>query len=245
MKKINLVSIPILVDNYVWILINSFNNQCIIIDPGDHIPVINTIYKLNLIPKYILITHNHLDHIMGIEKIVKVFPKIKIFGPKETETHGVKNIVRGEEVIFLLKQKFHVLSTPGHTNGHVSYYFDNYLFCGDTIFSGGCGRIYKKNYIAMFESIKKISNLPDETILCYSHEYTFCNLKFLNINFPNEKEIKNYFNLIKFLKKKNITLISNLRQERKINLFLQLSKNRKFFKNFVKLRKKKDKFICI
>ncbi|CAL4042662.1 Hydroxyacylglutathione hydrolase GloB [Buchnera aphidicola (Tetraneura ulmi)] len=240
----NLISVPILIDNYVWIIVNSYNNKCIIIDPGYHLPIIKIIKKLNLIPKYILITHKHLDHVIGIKKIKEKFPEIITFGPKEAIKYGVDHIVYGGENILLLKKYFNVLSTPGHTRGHVSYYCENYLFCGDTIFSGGCGKIYKKNYISMFNSMRKIYLLPEETILCYSHEYTFCNLQFLSINFPKIKEIIKYYNLIKYLKRKNFSLISNLKQEKKINLFLKFSSKYEFLNNFIQLRKKKDKFIC-
>lgn len=218
----NLLAVPILGNNYVWILIYKKNN-CIVIDPGDYNPIIKIIKKFKLKPIAILITHNHEDHINGIKKLTKKFPKLKTYGPSNSEEFGVKNILYGGEKIYFFKNKIKVLSTPGHTLNHISYYTAPYLFCGDTLFSSGCGKVYSKNYESMFNSIKLISKLPDETFLCYSHEYTICNIKFLKSIFPNNKEIEKYYYIVKKFKNENIFLVYTLKIEKMINIFLKIT----------------------
>ncbi|CAL4321314.1 Hydroxyacylglutathione hydrolase GloB [Buchnera aphidicola (Eriosoma grossulariae)] len=243
----NLNIVSILNDNYVWIL-NQSDQSCVIIDPGDFLPVFKKIIQLNLKPKAILITHHHIDHVAGINELIFCFPKIKVYGPIESIKFGINNVLFGGEKIYLLDKIFHVIYTPGHTIGHLSYYINPYLFCGDTLFSGGCGNIYKKNYMMMFLSLKKFSILPNKTIICPAHEYTKKNLEFSKKLFPNEKNIIEYYNLINKIKYKKITLPSTIGLEKKINVFLHLSriKNKKLEKksydNFILIRTIKNNY---
>lgn len=217
--------IPILDNNYVWIIYDA-HRFCTIIDPGLSDPIIKVIEEEKLIPITILLTHNHIDHVEGVRKIVKKYPKIIVFGPLETKKHGVNNIITGGDKIPFLNKKFYVFSTPGHTEGHVSYYMKPYIFCGDTLFSGGCGRVYNKKYLEMFNSIKLISLLPEDTILCCSHEYTLSNLMFSMFILPNDKKIKLYFKKIKnLIKLKKTSLPSYIFYEKDINLFLRTKEN--------------------
>ncbi|QCO70804.1 hydroxyacylglutathione hydrolase [Buchnera aphidicola] len=247
-----LKKIPILVDNYVWILYN-LQNFCIIIDPGLSEPIIKELEKKKWQPVAILLTHDHIDHTGGVKKIIECFPKINVFGPNETKRHGVNKIVNKGDKIFILNKIFHVFFTPGHTLGHVSYYSNPYIFCGDTLFSGGCGRVYEDKHLEMYNSIKIIASLPNNTILCCSHEYTLSNLKFAMFFLPNDESINLYFKRIK--KRLNnfgkSSLPSFIMFEKKINLFLRtdeqcikkylgLKNNLNSFEVFVKLRLKKD-----
>ncbi|QCI17643.1 hydroxyacylglutathione hydrolase [Buchnera aphidicola (Acyrthosiphon lactucae)] len=246
-----LKKILILVDNYVWVLYNN-NGFCIIIDPGLSEPIIQEIKKRKWFPIAILLTHNHIDHTGGVKDIIKYFPNITVFGPNETKKYGVNKIVKQGDKITILDKIFYVIGTPGHTLGHVSYYSNPYIFCGDTIFSGGCGRVYKNKHLEMYNSIKMISSLPDNTILCCSHEYTLSNLKFSMFFLPNDYFIKSYFKIIKM--KINIgksSLPSYIFFEKKINLFLRTNENCvkkslglenscSSFEVFLNLRLKKD-----
>lgn len=249
-----LKKIPILDTNYVWIIHND-KSYCIIIDPGSSKEIIQEIQKNKWHPIAILLTHNHFDHVAGVEKIVKFYPNINVFGPNETIKNGCKNIVSGGDEINLLNKKLHVYFTPGHTPGHISYYMKPYLFCGDTLFSGGCGRVHKKNYLDMFNSINVLSSFPDSTMLCCSHEYTLSNLDFSICILPEDKIIQTYYEKIKrIIDLGKSSLPSYIFFEKKINLFLRrndeflkkyfgLNLNCNDFEVFKKLRLQKNFFI--
>lgn len=244
-----LKKIPILSDNYVWILCN-IHGFCIIIDPGSSKPVIKEIKKKKWIPIAIFLTHNHIDHVGGVKKIVEHFPKITVFGPDETKQNVNKIVTDGDKIV-ILDKIFYVFFTPGHTSGHISYYSSPYLFCGDTLFSAGCGRVYQKKHLEMYCSLKIISSFPNNTLLCCSHEYTLSNLKFSMFYFPNDDFIKLYF---KYIKKKidfqKSSLPSYIFFEKKINVFLRTDENfikesiglsrHTSFEVFLDLRLKKD-----
>lgn len=246
-------NIPILNDNYIWIIYD-FNKSCIIIDPGLSEPVLKIIQLDKLNPIAILLTHDHHDHVSGVFEIINQYPDILVFGPHETKKYGVHNIVCHGDKIFLLNKIFYVFFTPGHTAGHVSYYSQPYIFCGDTLFSGGCGRVYKKMYLEMYHSIKTISSLPKHTMLCCAHEYTISNLVFSMKILPNDAIIRKYYKKIKKqMNFKNCSLPSCLRNEFKYNLFLRTNEsvvkkamglkiNSSDLECFIKLRCKKDVF---
>lgn len=217
-----ITNIRILKNNYVWFLIDNSNEQCIIIDPGCFSPVFKYIKKNNWNPIAILITHNHVDHTDGVKKLLFYYPNLLVYGPCDTLTQGTNMVVseRNKE-IQILNYRIKIIETPGHTPYHISYYIKPYLFCGDIIFLGGCGRVYKNLYHLMYHSINKILLLPNNTLMCYSHEYSFENFSFLNHLLPQFKNIDFY--LKKFEKlifnKKNAYPIT-LEQEKKINIFL-------------------------
>ncbi|AAO26956.1 putative hydroxyacylglutathione hydrolase [Buchnera aphidicola str. Bp (Baizongia pistaciae)] len=211
----------VLFDNYVWIMFNS-SKDCIIIDPGESNSVIKKIKKLNLNPKIILLTHNHLDHIQGVKNLLYKYPEISIYGPLETQFCGTKNLIDNRNTIEILNTKFYIIPTPGHTNGHTAYYCPPFLFCGDSIFSGGCGRVKNGMMIKMYNSLRTISKLPNDTLIYCSHEYTRSNLEFFKKIFPKNLNILNYYNNIK-KSKTQCTLPSTLKIEKKINPFLQLN----------------------
>ncbi|QCI15927.1 hydroxyacylglutathione hydrolase [Buchnera aphidicola] len=248
-----LKKISILIDNYIWILCNVYG-ACIIIDPGLSEPVISEMKKKKLYPIAILLTHNHSDHTDGVKNIIKYYPKVKIFGPYETKEKYVTHIITEGDEISILDRIFYVFFTPGHTLGHVSYYSKPYLFCGDTLFSGGCGRVYKKKYLDMYNSLKLIQSFPDSTFLCCAHEYTLENLKFAMSILPDDKRILFFFKKIKnVIQSGKSSLPSYILFEKKINLFLRtdeiylkeimkLKGNSTPFDVFVQLRIKKDSF---
>ena len=246
-----LTNILALKDNYIWML-SQKNNFCIIVDPGVSNLVIKKIHQKQFNPKAILLTHNHPDHTAGVKKILKKYPKIIVFGPQETQNNNVHQIVQGGDKIYLLENNIDVISTPGHTLGHVSYYLKPYFFCGDTIFSAGCGRVFQDNYLSMYNSLQLIKSFPDQTILCCGHEYTLSNLMFAMHFLPKEKNITNYYKRVKekIILKKNIFPFY-LYHEKKINIFLRtdncILKKSIFFKKssfeiFCYLRKIKNFF---
>jgi len=217
----NLTSIPALQDNYIWTLTDG-DSRCLIVDPGEAQPVLEKIQANQWQPVAVLLTHHHHDHVGGVAELVKAYPNLAIYGPEETATKGAQHIVKEGDEITVLGLRFQVIATPGHTLGHISYYSAPYLFCGDTLFSGGCGRLFEGTAQQMFESFQKLSNLPDETWVCCAHEYTLSNMKFAAAILPQDPQIMARYQEIKDLRAENrITLPTKLAVEREINLFLR------------------------
>lgn len=217
----NLTSIPALQDNYIWTL-HDDTGHCLIVDPGEAAPVLRMIEKNQWHPVAILLTHHHHDHVGGVAELVSHYPDLAVYGPEETRVKGAKTIVREGDIVSVLGQDFTIYATPGHTLGHISYFSSPYLFCGDTLFSGGCGRLFEGSAEQMFDSFQKLNKLPGETLVCCAHEYTLSNLTFAHAIYPQEPEIARYYREIKELRAKNsITLPTKLALERKINVFLR------------------------
>ncbi|MFC0139909.1 hydroxyacylglutathione hydrolase [Erwinia mallotivora] len=217
----NLNSIPALQDNYIWLL-NDDRGDCLIVDPGEAEPVSAAMTKNHWQPVAILLTHHHHDHTGGVQKLVEKYPQLVVYGPAETLSKGATQVVSEGEKVTVLGMEFSVLDTPAHTLGHISYFSFPYLFCGDTMFSAGCGKLFEGTPQQMYESFQKINSLPAETLICCAHEYTLSNLEFCRSLLPHDVEIERYHHKIKELRAKNgISLPTKLAFERKINIFLR------------------------
>ncbi|MCW5197666.1 MBL fold metallo-hydrolase [Buchnera aphidicola] len=251
---IQIKGIKILENNIVWILYKK--NECIIIDPGLADPIIYKLKKYNLKPIFIFITHLHDDHINGLFKIIQFYSKILIITPKKIKKINKKNqiIISHIKKIIIFNKIFTIFSTPGHTNNDISYFIYPYLFCGDILFSGGCGNTLNGgNTVNLYYSLKKIINLPNKTFFFNSHEYTLSNLNFAHKFLKKDILIQDYlffFNKnYKFQKNYN-----NLNFEKKINIFLRIKekkikeainywyKSENEIEYFCNLRKIKDEF---
>lgn len=217
----NLISIPAFQDNYIWVLVGD-DRRCIIVDPGDAAPVLQAIEENGWQPEAILLTHHHHDHVGGVPALRAEFPHLVVYGPQETQDKGTTRIVEDGENVLILGCDFSVFATPGHTSGHISFFSFPYLFCGDTMFSGGCGRLFEGTPTQMYQSFQKINALPDETLICCAHEYTLANMKFALSILPDDIAIQDYYRKVNELRvKKQNTLPVILKNERKINLFLR------------------------
>ena len=250
----NLNSIPAFQDNYIWVL-NDETGRCLIVDPGEAAPVLAAITENGWQPEAILLTHHHNDHVGGVSDLHRHYPNLIVYGPEETRHKGTTKIVADGDRIRVLDQEFHVFATPGHTLGHVCFYSAPWLFCGDTLFSGGCGRLFEGTPAQMYRSLQRINTLPEETLVCCAHEYTLSNMKFALSVLPHDLFINEYYREVKELRAKNqITLPTTLKKERQINLFLrtddidlinEINKETKLLQSeerFAWLRAKKDNF---
>lgn len=249
----NLISIPALADNYIWLLHNDAQ-ECIVVDPGESAPVLAELKSRRLSLKAILLTHHHHDHVGGVPDLLNHFD-VPVYGPQETAGKGATIIIGEKDQVNILNLSFLVLATPGHTSGHIAYYSAPYFFCGDTVFSAGCGRLFEGTAKQMYDSFQKVKQLPADTLLCAAHEYTLANLAFARSVLPEDETIAAYECEIKQLRSKNqASLPTNLKLEGRINLFFRCNDvdlQRKLdpshtlheeWRFFALLREKKDHF---
>ena len=221
----NLNSIPAFQDNYIWVL-NDETGRCLIVDPGEAAPVLKAIADNRWQPEAILLTHHHNDHVGGVADLCKQFPNLVVYGPQETINKGATKIVADGDKIALLGQQFQVFATPGHTLGHICFYSAPYLFCGDTLFSGGCGRLFEGTAAQMYQSLQRINTLPEETLICCAHEYTLSNLRFAHAVEPDNLAIQRRIGVISKLRQQGLpSLPSRLGDERHFNVFLRCNED--------------------
>lgn len=250
----NLTNISAFQDNYIWVLSNP-KGQCIIVDPGDADPVINAITSHQWQPEAILLTHHHADHVGGVARLKQRYPDLIVYGPAETRSKGATRLVSDGDQLQLLGHVFTILATPGHTAGHISYYGKPWLFCGDTLFSAGCGRLFEGTADQMYQSFQKLNTLPADTLICCAHEYTLSNVLFALSLLPEDPQLLSFYYKVKMLRaEQHSTLPSTLEVERKVNVFLRTEDDdlkRKIPKElhlrrpdeiFAWLRAKKDSF---
>jgi len=253
---INIEPIKAFNDNYIWLV--TTNEGSIVIDPGESANLINFIDKNKYKLEAILITHHHFDHTGGIDSLI-TDNAIDVYGPNNNIDSINKRLKEGDKVSSI-GLEFEILEVPGHTLDHIAYYCDNngspILFSGDTLFSGGCGRVFEGTYKQMFNSIKKLKKLPKKTQIYCGHEYTVSNLEFAKTVEPLNKHIISSYNDALNLQNNNIpTLPTLLSSELKINPFLrsdikevQANINKKFKTDkgeediFTAIRKWKDNF---
>jgi hydroxyacylglutathione hydrolase len=171
-------------DNYIWLL--QLGDNAVVIDPGDAQPVLKTLHEHRLKLTAILITHHHHDHIDGVIELLTHYD-VPVYAPAY-RTYPFKHTPVLDDQLIELKEiglKLQVMWTPGHTLDHIVYYSKQYLFCGDTLFSAGCGRLFEGTAQQMLESLKKIKSLPQSTQIFCTHEYTLKNIAFALTLDPN------------------------------------------------------------
>ncbi len=220
--------IPAFDDNYFWIISN--NNNAVVVDPGEARVVNEYLEKNELNLVGILITHHHADHTGGVAQL-KAEHLCSIWGPASDPVKNLDHTCQqGDQVtIPLLDLSFQVISTPGHTLGHIAYFLaegqlsPNALFCGDTLFSGGCGRIFEGTPDQMWQSIQKLMALPEDTLVFPAHEYTLSNLDFALKVEPENQALNDYYQQVKQLRATNKpTLPSKIALEKLINPFMRV-----------------------
>ena len=209
-------------DNYIWLV--STNEGSIVIDPGESKNIQKLIDNKTIDLKGILITHHHYDHTNGLSELVKK-NELEVYGPVNN-IDGINHRLTDKDKISIIGIDFDVISIPGHTLDHIGFYSANannpILFCGDTLFAGGCGKIFEGTYEQMFHALKKITKLPTNTNIYCGHEYTLSNLKFALEADDTNKELIEEFKKVKNKINSNIpSLPTTLDKELKVNPFLR------------------------
>ena len=219
---INIEPIEAFSDNYIWLV--TTNEGSIVIDPGESSKTIELLKKRDLNLKAILITHHHFDHTGGIDE-VKLFSSTKVYGPKN-DISSIDVRVEVGQALSLIGIDFEIIELPGHTMDHIAFYTNNngnpLLFCGDTLFAGGCGRVFEGTFEQMHESLMKLKSLPANTKVYSGHEYTTANLSFAKEVEPLNKNIISRYNEVLKLRKEGIpTLPTTIEIELKTNPFFR------------------------
>ena len=234
--------IPCLKDNYSYLIIDEESNTACVIDPSEAEPIIKFLENTQIKLKFILNTHHHYDHVGGDQKLKEKYDAnvVGYKGDKE-RIPGIDKLVNDQETWINKKFEAKVIHIPGHTLGHICFYFykEGWVFTGDTLFSLGCGRIFEGTYEQMFNSLMKLKELPKNTKVFCGHEYTLQNSKFCLTHDKNNQNLKTKINDIKIKLKAGLSTIpSTIKDELECNVFLR-SHN---LETFSKLRDLKDNF---
>ncbi|MEY3182480.1 MAG: hypothetical protein RLZ35_465 [Pseudomonadota bacterium] len=228
-----MIAIPAFNDNYIWLYMNEESNTGIVVDPGDGMAALGTVVSYNVSISAVFITHHHRDHIGGIYSLLhwlcceddSLLHEIPVYGPKREWIPRVSHQLSDTETLSIPHfPLFEILEIPGHTRGHIGYYNreKGILFCGDTLFGGGCGRIFEGTPEILFKSLQKINQLPPETLIYCAHEYTEKNLAFALSIEPNNLALQERYSQVCALRKKNEpTVPSTLALEQQTNPFLR------------------------
>jgi hydroxyacylglutathione hydrolase len=211
-------------DNYIWLIHAPRDARRVVaVDPGDARPVERMLAERQLTLATILITHHHADHVGGVADLLQ-HRQIPVFGPAGERTPGDPTRLRQGDHVALdaLGLEFTVLDVPGHTSGHIAYVGHGAVFCGDTLFSAGCGRLFEGTAEQMMGSLAKLAALPPETLVYCAHEYTLSNLGFGLTVEPGNVDAAQYLEECRDKRARDeTTLPSSIRRERNVNPFLR------------------------
>jgi len=167
-------------DNYIWLVRGADADRAVVVDPGDAGPVLRRLGEASLELAAVMITHHHMDHVGGVRRLLQHWPDIPVYGPQAESIPGMTHALSEGDAVELeaLQAGFHVMEVPGHTAGHIAYVGEGALFCGDTLFSVGCGRLFEGTPGQMYASLARLAALPEATRVYCAHEYTLKNIGF-------------------------------------------------------------------
>ena len=216
------IGLPAFDDNYIWIITNPINRTFCCVDPGSATPVLLYEEKTGFKLTDILITHHHHDHTGGVVDLLYHNPLLGVYGPEDSRICGITKVVTEGDMLTIGELKFGIIKTPGHTSSHICYLEPNkeWLFCGDTLFSAGCGRVFDGTIDALHQSILTLKSLPNTPKIYCGHEYTQQNLRFAAHVEPDNDTIKTYSLELNT----PCSLPSTIALEKKINPFLRTDK---------------------
>jgi hydroxyacylglutathione hydrolase len=254
------IRLAALSDNYIFLLYDSTHNIAAVVDPAEAQPVLQQLKELNTELIAIFNTHHHNDHVGGNQRLQQEYPGLTVYGGAEDEGRIPGQqvfLTEGDRVTFA-DRTGEVFFVPGHTRAHIAYYFPpispeepGELFCGDTLFAGGCGRLFEGTPAQMVNSLSKIRNLPDHTRVWCAHEYTLGNLRFALTVDENNRDLQQRYQQVKgFRDRSQPTVPSLLGVEKLTNPFLRwdqpalqaASHSQDEIETFAKIRAMKDKF---
>lgn len=257
MEVLDVTLIPAFSDNYIYLLRARGSGVVGIVDPGEAEPVFAALDRLEIMPTHIFNTHHHPDHTGGNEAIKERYPQARLIGPKSemSRISGLERIVIEGDTISFGTVSFQVIEVPGHTRGHVAFWSEdgNALFCGDTLFSMGCGRLFEGTPQQMWTSLRKLSSLPHETRVYCGHEYSQANARFaLTVDPGNAALAKRAAEVDALRKAGEPTIPSTVGLENATNPFLRADRpeiakaveldGADPVKVFAEIRARKDKF---
>jgi len=214
-------AIPAFTDNYIWALIDQ--GRCVLVDPGDANPARDFLRANDLELIGLLLTHHHPDHVGGVNALRAAKP-VPAWGPADARMPDDIEIVGEGDQVWVAEfgLRFKVLETPGHTLSHIAFHGLDLLFCGDTLFSSGCGRLFEGTPTQMQASLDKLADLPDATRVFCAHEYTRANCRFALRVEPNNRALRKRADEVEKLRAKDlITLPTTLGDEKRFNPFLR------------------------
>lgn len=219
-----IIALPAFADNYIWLMHDGGN--ALVVDPGDAQPVLEALQRDGLQLAAILVTHHHPDHTGGVQALREA-TGAKVYGPARERIPEPFVPLQNGDGVTALGIAWTVIDVPGHTAGHIAFYASDVdgaplLFCGDTLFSGGCGRLFEGTPAQMLASLDTLAALPGATRLCCTHEYTLSNLKFALAVEPGNQALIQYESKCRALRERQMpTLPSSLSVELQINPFLR------------------------
>ncbi|MCC5635578.1 hydroxyacylglutathione hydrolase [Nostoc sp. CHAB 5844] len=247
-------------DNYIFLLHNSQENIAAVVDPAEAEPVFSKLVELNAELVAIFNTHHHHDHVGGNQQLMQRFPTLTVYGGAEDKGRipGQRVFLQQGDRVSFGDRIAEVIFVPGHTRAHIAYYFPpntagepGELFCGDTLFAGGCGRLFEGTPTQMVSSLEKLRSLPDNTRVWCAHEYTLKNLQFaLTVDGENTDLQQRYEEVKTFRTQGKPTVPSLLGVEKHTNPFLRweqpslqaAAKSHDAVQTFARIRGMKDRF---
>jgi hydroxyacylglutathione hydrolase len=211
-------------DNYIWLIRSPDNRYAALVDPGDAAPVLRTLQEEGITLIAILITHHHWDHTGGVRSLLECYPDVAVYGPAGERIPSITRPLKEGDTVDLpeIDANFAVLEVPGHTAGHIAYYGEGALFCGDTVFGAGCGRLFEGTPVQMHASLSKLAALPGDTLVYCAHEYTLDNIAFAQWVEPDNPDLLQREQDSRALRARGLpTVPSRLELERSTNPFLR------------------------